>query len=375
MVEFLPSKQGVAGSNPVSRSTDLVCKSMLIHRSWREKRTFKRYHTGRKNMSYTVKHESLESLATYWVDESYSLNWEPLFVLPVWLKVWWQKIGGEAELYLSTIRQGEKIIGVSPLMVREGKASLVGSVDVCDYLDFVIAPAWEQDFFTVLLDDLKERGISLLEMSSLRPDSTVLTHLVNIARDKGYDVLCQPEDVSAEMDLPDNWEDYLALLNTKQRHEIRRKLRRLSEAGKVDYHFVDNNAEVSHGMDIFLKMFTESREDKAEFLTMQMESFLRGMADNMAEAGLLRFGVLELDTVPVAMIICFDYHDCLYLYNSGYDPRYNTLSVGLLSKVLCIQECIQEGKKRFDFLKGSDAYKYRLGGREVYLQRCQIAIK
>jgi len=326
-------------------------------------------------MNYTVTKESFDSLAFYWTNPNYSLRWNLPFVLPPWLKIWWRELGAEAELYLSSVRQGERVIGVAPLLVREEKASLIGSGDVCDYLDFVVAPGREQDFFGVLLDDLKGKDINLLDLRPLRPDSTVLTHLVSIAQNRGYEVLCQPEDVSAELDLPATWEEYLAALTTKQRHEVRRKLRRLSEAGKVDYHFVGDNVAVHDAMDIFLKMFTESRQDKATFLTAQMESFLRSLANSMTEARLLRLGILELDMLPTAMIMCFDYNDCLYLYNSGYDPQYNNLSAGLLCKVLCIKESIQEGKKRFDFLKGSETYKYHLGGREVTLYRCQITIK
>jgi len=106
-----------------------------------------------------------------------------------------------------------------------------------------------------------------------------------------------------------------------------------------------------------------------------MESFFRSLADSMATAGLLRLGILELNLLPAAMIMCFDYNDCLYLYNSGYDPQYSYLSAGLLCKVLGIKESIQEGKKRVDFLKGGETYKYQLGGREVPLYRCQITIK
>jgi len=326
-------------------------------------------------MSYTIKNESFDSLASCWANPSHRLKWNSPFVLPAWLKVWWQEFGAEAELYLSSVRQGEKVIGIAPLLVREGKASLIGSADVCDYLDFVVAPEREQDFFGVLLDDLKGKGINLLDLRPLRPDSTVLTHLVSIAQNRGYEVLCQPEDVSVELDLPATWEEYLAALTTKQRHEVRRKLRRLSEAGKVDYHFVKDSIAVRDTMDVFLKMFTESRQDKATFLTTQMESFLKSLANSMTEAGLLRLGILDLDTLPIAMVMCFDYNDCMYLYNSAYNPQYNSLSVGLLCKVLCIKESIQEAKKRFDFLKGDEAYKYHLGGGEVPLYSCQITIK
>ncbi len=295
--------------------------------------------------------------------------------MPGWLKVWWQEFEPEAELYLSSVRQGEKIIGIAPLLLREGRASIIGSTDVCDYLDFVVVPGMEVDFFNVLLDDLRQKGINHLDLRPLRPDSTVLTNLVGIAQDRGYEVLCHPEDVSLELDLPSTWEEYLATLTKKQRHEVRRKLRRLSEAGKVDYHFIKDSAAVPDAMDAFLKMFSESREDKRTFLTTQMELFFRSLADTMAEAKLLRLGILELDTLPTAMIMCFDYNDCIYLYNSGYEPQYDYLSAGLLCKVLCIKESIQEGKKRFDFLKGDETYKHHLGGREIPLYNCRITIK
>jgi CelD/BcsL family acetyltransferase involved in cellulose biosynthesis len=166
----------------------------------------------------------------------------------------------------------------------------------------------------------------------------------------------------------------MTTLDTKQRHEVRRKLRRLSEEGTIEYRFVNEGAAVPATMNTFFKMFVESRQDKANFMTEKMESFFRLLADTMAKAGMLRLGVLELDGQPLAEIMCFDYHGCIYLYNSGYDPRYTALSAGLLSKVLAIKDSIEKGKRRFDFLKGAETYKYHLGGREVPLFRCQITI-
>ena len=326
-------------------------------------------------MSYTVTEESLANLSSYWSDSKQSLNWASVFVLPVWLQAWWQVFGSGAELFLRVVRQGENIIGIAPLLVEEKAVSFVGSTDVCDYLDFIVAPSMEKEFFITLLDYLRENGINKLDLKYVRPDSTVLTHLLTIAQSRHYEVLRTSEDISLEMDLPSTWEEYLALLSTKQRHEVRRKLRRLSESGKIDYRFIDDKGAVRAAMGTFFKMFAESRQDKATFLTEQIESFFRSLADTMVEAGLLRLGVLELDAQPTAMIMCFDYNDCVYLYNSGYDPGYNSLSVGLLSKVLAIEDSIRRGRKRFDFLKGAESYKYHLGGREVPLYRCQITVK
>ena len=326
-------------------------------------------------MSYTITQEDFASLASFWIDSKHSLRWNSIFVLPNWLAVWWQVFGSGAELYLCAVWQREKIIGIAPLLIKGQTASIMGSADVCDYLDFVVAPGMEGDFFTALLDDLAQKGVNHLDLRPLRSDSTVLTDLVGIARNRGCQVLCNLEDVSLELDLPHTWEKYLGTLTAKQRHEVKRKLRRLGETGKVNYRTVDDSSAVPDVMDAFLDMFSESREDKAAFMTAKMGSFFRSLAETMAEAGLLRLGVLELDMLPAAMVMCFDYNDCVYLYNSGYDPNYKSLSVGILSKVLCVKDSIQRDRKRLDFLKGKESYKYHLGGKEIPLYNCHIIIK
>ena len=324
---------------------------------------------------YTLTAQSFDSLASSWTDLRHRLAWNSVFALPCWLEAWWREFASGAEKLLYAVRQDGNVIGIAPLLVKEGGASFIGHADVCDYLDFVIAPGKEPLFFTVLLDNLGQEGVSELYLEPLRPDSSVLASLVDVAKGRGCEISCIIEDVSLELDLPATWEEYLEMLNAKQRHEVRRKLRRLWESGDVDYCVVEDAEAVPYIIDTFLKLFRESREDKATFMTARMESFFRSMANTMAEVGLLRLGILQFNSLPVAAVMYFDYKDTVYLYNSGYDPQYNSLSVGLLSKVLCIKDSIQRGKRRFDFMKGAEVYKYRLGGREVPIYRCQIIIK
>jgi len=110
-------------------------------------------------------------------------------------------------------------------------------------------------------------------------------------------------------------------------------------------------------------------------MTAGMESFFRSLSKAMAEAKLLRLGIFELNRSPVAAAMCFDYRGVVYLYNNGYDPQYGHLSVGSVSKVLSIKDSIERGRKKFDFLKGDEEYKQRLGGKEITLCGCQIILK
>jgi CelD/BcsL family acetyltransferase involved in cellulose biosynthesis len=320
----------------------------------------------------TVTLESFESLTSYWLESRDSSMWNCIFTLPPWLEVWWQEFGSVADLYLSVVRQRGTLVGIAPLVLRGREAFFIGSADVCDYLDFIVVPGSESDFFDILLDDLRKKGISRLDLRPLKPNSTVLAHLVGIAQDRGYEVSCELEDVSLELDLPSSWQEYLRTLTQKQRHEVRRKLRRLWEAGDVNYRMIEDSESVSQSIAIFLRLFRESRQDKAIFLTARMESFFISLMKTMAQAGLLRFGILELNSLPVAAVVCFDYNNTVFLYNNGFDPQYSFLSVGLISKVLCIKDSVERGRSKFDFLKGAEAYKHRLRGKEVTLYCCQI---
>jgi CelD/BcsL family acetyltransferase involved in cellulose biosynthesis len=322
-----------------------------------------------------ISEEALKNLNLYWHDEKQRLNWPSIFVLPPWLEAWSQIFGSEKDNYINIVRENDNIIGIAPLRIKDNTARFIGDIDVCDYLDFIVAAGKEEGFFNTLLDELVKKGIRQLDLQHVRPDSITIRDFIPVANARGYEVITTQEDVNVEMDLPSAWEEYLETLSTKQRHEVRRKLRRLQEAGNLELRFITDTASVSGAMDTFFKMFVDSRRDKAEFLTEKREKYFRLLTANMAEAGLLRLGVLELDKKPVAQIICFDYHNCMYLYNSGYNPDYVSLSAGLISKILAIKDCIEKGKRKFDFLKGAEIYKYHLGGKEVPLYRCLVNIK
>lgn len=325
-------------------------------------------------MNYTITLESFDSLASYWHEFRNSLRWDCVFVSPPWLEVWWQEFRPTGELYLGTVRQKETIIGIAPLLLKEEEAFFLGSHDVCDCLDFIVAPGKEYYFFQTLFEDLKYKGIHRLKLSPLRPDSITYTCLTSIAEDLRFEVSYSLEDVSLELDLPLTWEGYMDILTQKQRHEVRRKLRRLEKAGDIKYRIIEEPEAIPDAIDIFLKLLRESKEDKAAFMNAQRESFFRSLARAMAQYQLLRLSILELDALPVATTMCFDYNNIVYLYNSGYNSQLSPLSVGMISKVLCIKDSIEGKRGRFDFLKGAEAYKYHLGGKEIPLYSCEIVL-
>ena len=277
-------------------------------------------------------------------------------------------------MLLTAVRQAENIIGIAPLMLKNGKALFMGDTRVCDYQDFIVAPGRSDEFFTVLLDDLKHKGVKQLDLGAVRPDSTVQTALINVAEARGCQVSCKKLDISYELELPQTWDEYLLQLKGKQRHEIRRKRRRLEEAGNVSYRIVEDPAGVKAEIETFFKLFKMSRNDKELFMTAEMTSFFLSLTQTLAEEKMLKLFFLDFNDTPAAAVICFDYESGVYLYNNGFDLRFRSLSVGILSKVFSIQNSIQNGKQKYDFLKGAETYKSHLGGKELPLYQCEIKL-
>ena len=324
--------------------------------------------------TFVVTAETFESAAEYWTNRKHTLRWDCLFVLPAWLKAWWHIFGPQDALHLCSVRQGDEIIGLAPLRIAGTTARFIGSVDVCDYQDFILAPGREADFFRALVADLRQRGIQELDLELVHPASSVLVRFAAMAEDLHCSFESQAADVALEIDLPRTWEEYLLLLTGKQRHEVRRKLRRLLEAGRIDFKTVDEVEDVHAGMDYFLSLFRLSRPDKFAFMTDRMEAFFRRLSEEMARCGILKLFFLEVDDTRTAAAMCFDYAGTRYLYNNGYDDRFRQLSVGILSKVLSIQDGIRAGLQKYDLLKGAELYKHRLGAEPVSLYRCRIRL-
>lgn len=64
----------------------------------------------------------------------------------------------------------------------------------------------------------------------------------------------------------------------------------------------------------------------------------------------------------IAATITFEYNRRVYLYNSGYNLNYGHLAPGLILKAYLIKNSIEKGFEVYDFLRGTERYKYDLGG-------------
>ncbi len=302
---------------------------------------------------------------------------DTLFLTPQWQKVWWDTFGDGRTMVGFTYSApdgmaGDGVAAIASLAKTGDTVSFVGSKDTFDYNDFPIKPGHEDGFFQTLLECIEEYDCRILRLDSLKEGSPTLEYLPEMARSRGYTVEIEQEDVTSGIALPGTWDEYLGLLNKKDRHELRRKLRRMDAQTDWKWYSVSEPAPVAERLGEFISLMRQSRTDKDEFMTPERERFFHNITQRMAELGRLQLYFLDMDGATVATCLCFDYGGSRLLYNSGYDSEYGYYSVGLLLNAMCLKDAIDRGLTYFDFLRGPEPYKAHLGGQQRSLYQMVV---
>ncbi|HID87362.1 MAG TPA: GNAT family N-acetyltransferase, partial [Anaerolineae bacterium] len=197
--------------------------------------------------------------------------------------------------------------------------------------------------------------------------------LPTLAEARGYRTQVAVQDICPVIPLPATWEEYLSSLSRKQRHEIRRKIRKANREARIRWYIVQDPARLPDEVEDFIELHRRSAAEKDAFMEPRMRGFFRTIARVLHRMGWLQLAFIEVNGEKAASMLNFDYGDAILVYNSGYDPqRYANLSPGIVLLSYCIEHAIREGRKRFDFLRGQEDYKFRFGAQETKIYRLII---
>jgi CelD/BcsL family acetyltransferase involved in cellulose biosynthesis len=262
---------------------------------------------------------------------------------------------------------------VVPLSINNGTASFLSDYNTTDFQDLLIKNQTAENTWHQIVDYLFKQGVETIDLISIRDSSNTVDEIKNLEQITPWRVEVSDWDVDPYISLPSSWDQFLISLRKKDRHELKRKFRRLENSGEISYPLFDNETgNLDEALDQFLNLMAQSKEEKAVFLNEERKHFLRILTKSMSRKNLLRLFFLEINGVKVSTTMSFAHNNKLYLYNSGYDQRYRSLSVGLLLKAQNIRYAIETGFTEFDFLRGGESYKYHLGGVDRKLHRFLI---
>ncbi len=336
-------------------------------------------------MKYTlIKNlEDFEKLAPQWN----SLLAESISNLPFlrheYLCAWWSSLGGgewdSGELSIITAERDGELVGIAPLFLTTYKDQptllFLGSIEISDYLDFIVREADLGDFLRGLLDFLASH-VTLtwlaLDLHNLVENSLSLPVLEAEAASRGWVFTQETLQPSPYVSLPGDFDEYLAGIKKKQRHEIRRKMRRAeADERKVSWFIVDDASKLDKNIEACCQLMAQDPEKQA-FLTQTMKSQMKAAIYAAFSAGWLQLAFLEVDGEKAAGYLNFDYGNRIWVYNSGLDMKFSDLSPGWVLLGYLLQWANENGRSEFDFMRGDEPYKYKFGGADRFVVRARL---
>ena len=91
------------------------------------------------------------------------------------------------------------------------------------------------------------------------------------------------------------------------------------------------------------------------------------------DAGWLQLALLETEGRKTATYLNFVYNNRVLLYNFGLDWRsFPQFGAGFVLTAYCIRHAIERGREAFDFMRGSERYKYQFGGWDVEVRQLVV---
>jgi CelD/BcsL family acetyltransferase involved in cellulose biosynthesis len=191
----------------------------------------------------------------------------------------------------------------------------------------------------------------------------------------GWTLNLEREDVCPVVTVPDgaDFEGFLATLDKKERHEIRRKVRRAEAAGEVVLaESADPLADLEDFIDLHQRrwgadgLFPPTPGGDASRV------FIRRLFEGFGADGPVRLSFLTVGGRRIAAGVTFEDGDTMAYYNAGVDPDARDLSPGVLLVARYVERAIATGRQRIDFLRGNEPYKYEWGAVDEPIQRLLI---
>ena len=327
-------------------------------------------------------------------------------------RAWWDAYGATAHdqtVVVADEGNADEIIGIVPLMHRHelepgdvaarttirhqpgpalrpvpasATAVFFGASYHADYATVLAAPGDLNrgcEAFAGWLATQDQSHWDVVDLRRLRagdPAADALTKALEWAAPGAcWSVTREQEDVCPIVTLAPgtDYEGYLATLGGKERHEIRRKVRRAEAAGEVK---LEPSANPIDDLDAFVEL--HQKRWGAEGLFPPTEGgaasrrFFAGLFEDCAPSSIVDLSFLTVGGRRIAAGVTFDDGEAVYYYNAGVEPDARELSPGVVMVARYVQRAIELGRTRLDFLRGDEPYKYEWGAVDSPIERLLV---
>ena len=278
-----------------------------------------------------------------------------------WLYSWWEFYGEDYELRLITVRAGELLVGILPMMLERkwglfGRLLFIGN-DPSDYLDILVREGWEAQVAEVGVDALRRiNSRQVVDLQQLRPEAAAWDLFQRWPGPR----TCIQQAVCPVIDVKP-WDDLLALVSKNLRSTVRRAIRRAEEDGVFPRlaDAEDAGQAARRLLELHREMWRE-RDMAPEHSTERFESYLAAAARRLTACDLGGISEFWRDGEVVAThFLVFGpgfVGEHLWGARQAAARRYQVSSLNVWDAVNIARS---RGGIRVDLLRGEEPYKLR----------------
>ncbi len=319
--------------------------------------------------------EGFKGLRAEWNDLA-SRSKATIFQSWEWCWGWWQQYAKGRGLFIICIKDESALVGLAPLFVSPyfglpiKVARFLGN-GCSDYGGLVIDKGMEQDVLAAFFDFLaRDRRWDALDLQQLPPSAPELAAPTSHAIASSSTLL--PQEECFALDLPSDFEEYLKTISKKFRWNIGYYRRRLKREGDFAFYRASSPEEIDKDVNDFFALHRKrflSKKRIGRFLSPRFVRFHSALSRELLKSGNLGLYFLEIDGARIAALYGFEFAGAFYYYLAGSDPEWGRFSASTVLLSMVVEDCINRGISRFDFLRGAEPYKLKWGARPVVNSR------
>ncbi len=306
-----------------------------------------------------------------------------------WIEAWWRHYRtAETELFVPAVRSDAgRLVGLAPWYLTTGGGRgrvihFLGDGEVCSEYPTVLAEQGVEPQVAVALtawlcEDAKRRW-DLIELTAVEAGDPMVNALAAQFAVRGHRVHRRPSMNCWSVELPTTWEKLLTPLSGSRRAQVRQLVRKHFEQGGAKVRLLKDPAELESQFAMLVDLHQRRRRQLGQsgsFASPRFAAFHQEVSRRMLRSGQLRLVRTELAGRPIAVDYSFTSGDTVYYYQTGIEPEAESVSPGWLGMIGTLRMAIEQGYRRFDFLRGDEPYKASWGATPRPLQDLRIVAR
>jgi len=308
---------------------------------------------------------------------------EGFFRSPAWYLSWLRRIRPDVTPLVLVVRERHRVVAVAPLCSRKRGLSLrsvtlAGNDLVCgEYLDFPSLSEYRHAAMEHIWERLASQQVNwdLLVLNAIPCEGDLFWEARKRAQDHGW-MLRSDQRFCPFIELPSTFGDYLARFSKRRRKHLARAMRIFREEGS-EFKTYKTQQELEAMLPHLIELHTLRWQRRGKTGTLGkagFREFLQDLARQKSD-GSLQLHTLELEGIPRAAMLNFHFGESVFQFQNGFDPNWSLArhSPGTVLLLHAIKAAVEERRRFYDFLRGTEEYKFQFADRSRLISTLYLA--